>query len=324
MEPIAMEFLKRHSPMFGWTFVLLAVGTAAFFAGAPVTRAAFGSSPPFINPDHLVAGSTYTQTIYLVQDQPNQDTEIKVALNVPDSIASWISIDKGTDFVIPAGTHQFPVQVTIKVPSDAGLGKYSGTIVFTTTPTASGQVTIALGASVALNLTVGTGIYESFTVPLITIPDIEEGWNPQVYVKFENDGNVPEAFDSATFTLFDQYDGTQLAYLQKQDSFPATPAFTTNEYTLEFPTSFHLGIGQYWGNVVFYQNGKVIASQKAIFHVLKAGSILGTWGRVSYFLSHNESSVIAIGAFIAIVIILLIIWGVRRRRKASKAHHRES
>lgn len=309
---VIMSFLKRRSWVVLIMFFAAGIGAISFLGAVGTAHAAFGSSPPFINPNHLVPGSTYSQTIYLVQDNPSQNLNIGVTLNVPDAIKSWITIDQGLNFVIPEGTHQFPVLVTIAVPQSAGLGKYSGNIVFTTAPSQTGQVTIALGVSVALNLTVGTGIYEQFSVPLITFPDIEEGWNPQVEVKFENDGNIPEAFDSATFQLYDQYDSVLLAYITKQDGFPSTGPFSTNEYTIEFPTDFHLGVGDYWGDVVFYQNSKVIASQKAIFHVLPAGSLLGPWGEAFYFLKNNEWAAY-VGGFMLLIIIVLIIWGYRRR-----------
>jgi hypothetical protein len=286
---------------------------AGFFIHTNSAEAAFGISPPFLNADHLVPGVTYVQTVYLVQDQPDVDLPIKTTLSVPAAIVPWISIDKGFNFIIPAGTRQFPVQITIQVPSDTGLGKYNGNITFTSQPAQSGQVSIALGANVSVNLTVGTGIFEQFSVSQITFPDIEEGWNPEVYVKFENDGNVPEAFDSATFQIYDQFDNVQLAYMQKQDGFPETKAFSTNGYTIEFPTDLHLGIGEYWGNVVFYQNGKVIATQKTIFHVLPPGSIAGVWGRIAHFFSANESIVYL--ALIVILVGIVVIFFVRRRKK---------
>lgn len=177
-------------------------------------------------------------------------------------------------------------------------------------------MTIALGVRVALDFTVGKGIYEQFSVPLITFPDIEEGWNPNVYVRFDNQGNISEAFDSATFEVWDVYDTVRLAYMQKQDGFPETKPFSANEYTVEFPTSFYLGVGDYWGSVVFYQGGKVVASQKAIFHVLKAGSIAGTWGRIVRFLSIYQWYLIAA---LAILIVAGIAFWYRRRRSHARA-----
>ncbi len=298
-----------------FSFALLAL-LGGFTLKGSVAKAAFGISPPFLNADHLVAGANYVQTVYLVQDQPNDDLLIRATLTVPSKIIPWISIDQGTSFTIPKGTRQFPVNITVHVPSDEGIGKYSGNLSFTSQPTKTGQVTIALGVNVAINLTVGTGIYEKFSVPLVALPAIEEGWNPQAYVKFINDGNIPESFDSATFEVFDQYDAVRLAYMQKQDGFQETPPFTTNEYTIEFPTNFHLGIGEYWGNVVLYQHGQVVASQKTIFHVLKAGSLHGPW--TSALHSLQTGGWLMYVAVLVIVVIIGLVWFLRRRSKKSR------
>ena len=291
-------------------FLFLALGVVLLLGSAGKSLAAFGISPPFVNADHLVPGVTYQQTIYLVQDQPNQDLEIKTLLNVPDHIKSWITVDKGNEFVIPQGTSQFPVQITITVPKGESLAKYTGDISFESVPGKAGQVTIALGVDVTLNLTIGNDVYEKYSVPLISFPDIEEGWNPKVAVRFENDGNVPEAFDSATFDLYDQYDVVRLAFAEKQSGFPETPAFTTKNYVVEFPTSFHLGVGDYWGIATFYKNNQAVASQKTVFHVLPRGSLSPAgllWSSIQTYWYYY-----AIGL---IVIIGIVVWAVRSRKR---------
>lgn len=272
--------------------------------------AAFGISPPFLNAAHLLPGATYVQTVYLVQDQPDQNLNIKANLTMGDPGASWVSVDKGWNFVIPQGTRQFPVNITISVPKDASLGVYSGNMTFTTAPASAGQVTIALGAQVAINLTVGTGTFEKYSVPLITFADIKEGESPLVNVKFQNDGNVPEAFDGATYELFDQYDTVRLAYIQKSSDFPSTPAFTINDYGVEFPLDFYLGVGAYWGVVTFYKNGQVVASQKTVFNVLRA-----TWqDKVWRFVA--QEWVYLLIALLAVIAVVAYFVGRKRRRTA--------
>jgi hypothetical protein len=266
--------MKHFPGKFGRLFFIFLVFGIAFSLGtAPKSFAAFGISPPFVNADHLVPGVTYQQTIYLVQDQPTADLEIKAAVTAPDHVKPWITLNTGTDFVIPQGTRQFPVQITITVPKGEPLAKYTGDVSFESVPGKAGQVTIALGVDVTLNLTIGNDVYEKYSIPLVTFPDIEEGWNPKVAVRFENDGNVSESFDSATFDLYDQYDVVRLAFAEKQSGFPITPAFTTSNYVVDFPMSFHLGVGDYWGIATFYKNNVVVASQKTVLHVLPAGSL---------------------------------------------------
>jgi hypothetical protein len=293
-----------------YVVAIIAVAVGLFFIVPPrATYAAFGISPPFLNADHLAPGTKYVQTVYLVQDQPNTDLNIQAALQMSQPASSWVSIDKGFNFVIPAGTRQFPVEITISVPQNAGLGIYHGNLTFTTEPSSAGQVTIALGAQVAINLTVGTGTFEKYSVPLITFPDIDEGQSPIVDVKFENDGNVPESFDGATYALYDQYDSVQLAYVQKSDGFPTTPPFTIEDYKIQFPLDFYLGIGEYWGVVNFYKNGQVVASQKTVFNVLKA-----TWyNKTLNYLADEWPYALAI-VLLLVLIVVFATWRSRRKR----------
>lgn len=297
-------------PMRTKNFLLIASVFIAGFFLLPVslTHAAFGISPPFLNADHLVPGAKYQQTIYLVQDQPSQNLNIVANLTMDEPARDWVSIDKGFNFVIPQGVSQFPVTITISVPQNVTLGAYNGNLTFTTEPASAGQVTIELGAQVAINMTIGTGTFEKYSVPLIQFPDIEEGQSPVVHVKFENDGNVPEAFDGATYELFDQYDSVRLAYIQKSSGFPSTAPFTIADYNITFPLDFYLGIGQYWGQVNFYKNGQVVASQKTVFNVLKA-----TWfNEVLNYITDNWTYVL-IGIIILVIILLLAFWRSKRR-----------
>ncbi len=254
-------------------FLFFCLVTGGLIAAVPTTQAAFGISPPFLNADHLVGGATYSQTIYLVRNDPEEDIGINAVLDVPQSIRSWITLDQGSTFIIPKGVRQFPVNVTIKVPQGITVGSYNGRLSFTTAPTSQGQVTIALGAQVIINLIIGTDTYRKFSVPIVKPLDIEEGWNPRVYIKFVNEGNVPESFTGGTFELLNQYGGVRLAYAEKGRDFPEVPPFTVQEYTVEFPIDFHLGVGQYWAAINFYQGDKVVASQKTVFNVLASGSL---------------------------------------------------
>lgn len=259
--------------MKGWFAVIFLLVLSGLEVSAPHAEAAFGISPPFVNPNNLIPGSVYSQTVFLVQDQPNEDLKIQAELDINERARKWITINGGKEIIIPKGMRQFGVSILIKVPKDAGLGVYHGDLRFVAVPAQAGQVTIALGVQVAINLTVGNNIYRKFEVPLIRFLDIEEGWGPKVYLKADNQGNVPETFDRAALEVFDKYGVTKLAYLQKEDGFEEVPPFSVEEQVIDFPLDLHLGLGQYWGSVNLVHEGKVIASQRTIFNVLKKGSL---------------------------------------------------
>jgi hypothetical protein len=309
---IVMERLQRTVWLFFFYAVVVSVAGTAL-RGVSVAHAAFGISPPFLHAENLIKGSRYVQTIYLVQDQPNEDLPIEVALEISERVRSWITVDTGFNFIIPKNERQFPVRVIIQVPKNAELGAYNGRLTFTSKPGKAGQVTIALGAQVAINMTVGTNIYRKFTVPVVKPLDIEEGWNPRVYVKFNNEGNVPEAFDGGTFELQDQYGAVRLAYAQEPLELPETPPFTIHEYVVEFPIDFHLGLGQYWGSVSFYKNEKVVASQRTVFRVLNTGSLSGPVA----ILGSSPRKTIIYGGIVAVFLGIVVFLARRRFRRTS-------
>ena len=302
--------IRSHYAAVG-IFLVAVLGLAS--VRIPHADAAFGISPPFINADKLVPGSKYVQTIYLVQDQPNEDLRIRTQIELDETIKNWITVQPSVEFTIPQGQRQFPVTIAITVPKNASLGVYSGTMSFVGAPGSAGQVTIALGAQVQLNLSIGNDIYRKFSVPIVRPLDIETGWNPRVQIKFNNEGNIPEAFDAATFLLTDKFDAVRLAYVQKAKDFPKTPPFTSQEYILEFPIDFHIGIGEYWGSVQLYQNEQVVAGQKAPFNVLAQGSLASTSAKFWNALRQ---------AWIPLLVVAALSAGVYlKRKKALKRKH---
>lgn len=291
--------------------VIISILLVSIFFPA-VSHGAFGISPPYVNADHLVPGAIYKQTVWLVQSSVDEDMKIKATLDISDKVKPWIALDKGMEFTIPKGTRQFPVEVQISVPKDTDLAVYNGSLSFTGAPSQSGQVTIALGAQVSINMVVGNDVYRKISVPVVKLLDVEEGWDPKVYVKFVNDGNVPESFTGATYELLDKFGGVRLAFAQKNKGFEEVPPFSTKELTMDFPIGFHLGIGEYWGKVDFYQDDTLVASQKTVFTVLPAGSLSSRWQRVWSMVTNHWKveagavGILAIGGF---------SFGMMRRRR---------
>src|SRR5271156_6226275 len=110
--------------------VILALAATGMAGTSPLLHAqadGFGITPPYVTNDQLTQNSHYEQTILLVRGNPTEDLQAKVSINVPGA-DGWISIDRGTQFVLPAGTQQEPMIVSVNVPSNAKLGNYSGNI----------------------------------------------------------------------------------------------------------------------------------------------------------------------------------------------------
>ncbi|OGY96731.1 MAG: hypothetical protein A2122_02400 [Candidatus Liptonbacteria bacterium GWB1_49_6] len=289
----------------------LVCGIAGGFFIANEARAGLGISPPYVHATHLVKGARYSSVLYIVQGQPDEDLKIKADIELPARVRPWVTLDTGLEFTIPKGTRQFPVGVTVQVPPDVELGNYNGRVVFTSSPGQAGQVTIALAVQASIAIVVGNDTFEDFGASLRHL-DIEEGWDPRVYVRFDNRGNIPEAFSGASYELYDQFNSVRLAFVQKNADFPETLPFVSKEYTVEFPINFNLSIGQYWGTVSFYKNDKLIASQKGVFSVLKRGSLANSSASILGFIR-------TYWMYETIILVLAIFaYGVflRKRRRA--------
>jgi hypothetical protein len=234
----------------------------------PTKVSAFGISPPFFNVDKLTKGSRYESTIYLVQGQPEKDLEVSAIFEVPDKIKSWLSVDYGERFVIPKGTQQFPIKVLVQVPEDAELGIYQGYLRINTVPQKKEgeQIQISIGARVDINLKIGEGVFQEFSISKLEILDVEEGDNPKIEVVLNNTGNVSVAPTRATLDIFDKFGEIRLGFAQTEE-LPEVPSFSTKTFQVEFPVNIYLGVGEYWAETKIYNGETVIKELKTVFNV---------------------------------------------------------
>lgn len=303
-------------------FLLVSCLGFVAFSGS-VRAGGFGISPPQIIADGLLRGSEYEHTIYFVQSEPDQDLQVDLTVEAP-GIADWISIDRGNSFVLPKDQQQFPINVKIKVPEDAELGKYDGYLMITTKPSEIKQVSegssvsINLGGRIDFDLTVGNDIIEEFKVLSIDIKDIESDWPLVAVIKVENTGNVPVTLDSATFDLFDKYDSSRLAFAQTE-GFEAVPAYSTKEMTLKFPIDMKLGLGEYSGTVKLYKDEKVVKEMKTPFDVVPEGSLSYDYGNDSGIMKGiSWNSYLPIAASAGLLVLGYAVYHMRRKKKRTK------
>lgn len=305
--------ISRTAFPYAWYLVFVfAVLGVTLLPASPQAQAAFGVSPPFIHADKLVPGSKYSQTIHLVRDVADADLPMTARLDIAERVRSWVSIDKGYAFTIPAGVRQFPITITVSAPKNADRVAYEGTLEFTSAPPKEGQITIALGVQVILNIRVGDDIFRQYSIPIVKPLDIEEGWNPRVLVRFNNEGNIPESLDAAVFELQDKYGGATLAYTQRTRDFPEADPFTTKEFVVEFPIALHLGLGQYWGQVTLFKEDKSVGGNRATFQVLPKGSLSTLTERT---LRHFAGNWKYYAGALLVLATASILWRARRRQK---------
>jgi hypothetical protein len=297
------------------TVAVFAVATIFLLPG--LASAGFGVSPPFIIEDRLVPGSSFERKIFLVQGAPERDLPASVSVE-SNEIKDWISFPNGSEFIIPNGVQQFPLVVRTEVPEDAELGIYRAFVRISTVPEKAdegGEIAIALGGLVEVELTVGDDIIVDYEIVRVEILDIKEGDSPQASIRIRNKGNAPIAPDGASFELFDKYGNTRLAFSSsKKDAFDRVPAFSEDEIIISFPIDVRIAIGEYWGHVKVYNDkGEVLGQVRTIFDV-----------REKTFFEKYGLWLYGIGGLIFLALLVFTIYALILRWKNKRARRLQS
>ena len=291
---------------------------AVFLLGIRNTGAeGFGITPPYVTNDSLTQGSRYEQRIVLVRGSPDQDLTAKVSINVPGA-NDWISVDRGTQFTMPAGTQQMPIVVTVNVPNNAKLGHYSGNIQVVISPLAgptAGTVGLTIGAQIDVNLQVIDKKMVDFKVHRVTMTNTEEGhtlwWmNFPGKVLFtmdlENDGNIAGSPDKVVFTYGEYLTQKVLETEANTNGLDSVQPFETKSVTAEMPVYLPQGSYKVFYEIYGRDDGDVIGQGTLDLSVLPPGSLTGYIGYNFWGLRSNEKFItFAIGAGI-----ILALWGI--------------
>ena len=289
----------------GYIFLTFSIGVfilTPFF----IAHAGFGVSPPRLEEDRLVPGSSVTRTIYLVQGNPESDVPILASVE-SSTIKDWVSLEQGSEFTIPRGVQQFPFKITIKVPEETELGKYEAVVRVRTNPNpqeGDGNVAIAIGGRIDIDVTVGDDVLVEYNVKSIDILDITEGDPLQVQAVINNTGNVSSGPDSATFELFDKFGNTRLAFVTAENTqFSRVPPFSEEAVVLSFALNTVIAQGEYRGHVKIYDaDGTVLRELRKPFNVLERTTLDFIMQYLIYVVT------------LLVVVIAIVVWRIRKNK----------
>lgn len=118
----------------------------------------FGITPPYVNNENLERGSVHEQRIFIVRRDPNKELQATITWDAPGA-NNWISIDRGSSFLLPEGEQKVPIIVRVNVPEDASSGSYQGSLQIAVTDPdlgqeQSGRISVGLQARANINLQV--------------------------------------------------------------------------------------------------------------------------------------------------------------------------
>jgi hypothetical protein len=303
-----------------------------------VAYAGFGITPPYVRNDRLTQGSEFTQEILLVRGDPVEDLKAEITLLVP-GIEDWITIDKGTEFLLPTGEKQVAMKVTVRVPDDAPYERYQGSIrVRTMSPDPASGVSIALGAQIDVDIRVVDEIRD-FEVKRVKLSEAEEpksfAWlefpgKMSFTIGIQNTGNAPTAPARVQFDIYDKRGNVVLESTENTNDIEEVLPFETRDVVAYLPT--RLPPGAYFVRYSIYQfDDEVKRTGELTLSVLPSGTLVGYEGYGIEGLSYRDKLTLIVPPGLLMVLILAYL-GItiirrnrkhRRRTRRPRVHHRE-
>jgi hypothetical protein len=293
------------------------------------TFAGFGITPPFFRNENLTRGSHFEEKIYLVRGDPVEDVKVTISVNVPGA-DSWIKIDKGTEFVIPKGVSSFPILLSVDVPKDAVYKRYTGFIRITVEPKeiTPGQVGIALGARMEVDLSVQEKKIFSFLVKAVEMLESEEGRKFLFFfiptkltmkIKIQNNGNTPVAPNQVLVDILD---------IQKTKILESRKSVKIQGKVLPFQTDDVLAIfksnlksGNYWVKFKIFNNNEAVKEGEILLTIKPLGSIPGYQGFNLFsalIVGREKISILALVIMIVFAIVFFVLSFSKKKTRKKK------
>lgn len=301
----------------------------ALFLTIGVALAGFGISPPYVRNESLTRNSEYQQKILLVRSDPTADLNAKITVDVPGA-NGWITIDKGTEFIMPKGEQRVPITVKIVVPENAEFKKYQGNLRVVISPAGGptpGAVGIVMGAQIDVELAVIDKKIFDFKVLQAKILDLEEGkklWfllfpgKITLKMQIQNTGNVPYGPTKVTMDIYDVTGKNLLESTKNTNKIKKVKPFETKEVDAELPT--RLPAGAYIARYKIYKDDIVSREGELTLSIMASGSVKNYRGYGFTGLNFRDKLAVSIfGAAIFLIgfYVALKKWTKKHRRK----HH---
>lgn len=255
--------------LFSIILILLTVFVGSFWFSSTEVQA-LGISPPLVRNHQLLRGSHFESTVYLSQGEP-QALKGRLTLGVSDKIRNWITIQPSGEFDIPA-VKLFPIKVIVDVPADAELGNYTGEIKITTQPAnlEEGQVTIGIGAAIALDLRVAEKEIIDFSIIVAKVEPMEEGWPVRISFLINNKGNTAIKPQKVFLEVLSDLSG-EFLWSGQTPNLNSIESFQTGNSIAEFPVD--LKAGSYRAQLKVYKTESEILEYQIPFRVLEKGTL---------------------------------------------------
>ena len=254
---------KILNPLVRLTLIALCL---SIFLNIALTHAAFGISPPWIQNDLLRPGYTLEEVIHLSRSDASKAMRIKLRVDGDEELLKWMEIKDADSLVMQQGQGILPMSVIIKVPQDAVLGNYRAGIYVSLMPLESetqkgGEVAIALGAHIAVEISVIGKEVTDYKVSSVSVKPQQEDQPFTMEMKVRNTGNTDVSEVEGEVQIYDKSNSEVIKTLAFKPLEEPVTFNETKEVKMVFD-DFKPESGDYWIEVKAAKDGEVLYTER--------------------------------------------------------------
>ncbi|MFH0861712.1 MAG: hypothetical protein V1875_01660 [Candidatus Altiarchaeota archaeon] len=228
-----------------------------------VSAVSIGAGPGIIDFGKMIKGG-YAEKVITVSTSGDEDLICKI--EYVGDLKDWLSIDKGTEFNLPANS-RIDLKAVLQPDANAANGKYEGGVYINAAPTS----TITSGAG----LTVGAGIKIKLITEItdekitahklkrVIVSNTEIGYPIKFNTLIQNTGNI-ETKPELKIDIYDRGGNLVKTYAQSKDEIAPT---VEKAISIEVPSD-DLTVGQYTAKLTIGQDEQTFG-----FSILDKGTL---------------------------------------------------
>lgn len=253
------------------TLTLIAL-TVSICANVSSSYAAFGVSPPWVNNDHMLPGTTFEQVVYLSRSDTEKAMNAEVKVTGDEELVKWIEILDKESLIIEKGQNLLPMTVVVSVPENAAAKNYLGGIFVTLTPVVAdtllgdGEVGIALGSRVSVNILVTGDQITDYEIESVVAEPQKQDTPLSIDLEVENKGNTNIADLKGQIDIYDSTNTELIKTLTFVPLDESIASYETKKVEMIFQ-DFSPGPGEYWVAVKAFKNEEVIYEDRFLKRV---------------------------------------------------------
>lgn len=282
--------------------------------------AGFGVSPSEIYNDSLKPGAKFEKEIVLSRSDAEENLNVVIETDLNEA-ESWVTFDKGKEFIFPKGENRKTIKAIVSIPKNADLKNYKGFIRIkaSSADSSSSGVSIVQGARMEVNLITTSINVDLLDIKGFNIPNVDFQKPIKLLVNIQNNGNT-EIAPSKIILEIQNLNKNFITTVETTKLEKIEPN-TTKEITAEFENK--LNGGEYFAIVKAYLDDKLLRSDRLVFKIGAppegynpvTAQKANFFSKVISFIKTNKTEIIL---FFLILLIPIVIGYILFKKSKSK------